>query len=223
LPRSGFTLLPHVRCRVDSELLRYRSVKQPLVVSVGRIYEEKGFHLALDAARKADCPMALAGELRNDPKDLQYFEREIAPRLDEQRRYLGPIPAAKRHELLSVARAVLVPNLADASNSIVALEALSSGTPVIGMVSPGDQPQELVADGLNGFLVRNPREMATAIRRAELLLSRDCLELAIRNGGTLAMTRAYETLYRRISLGAKIPEPHWAVMQPGVLSLADVY
>ena len=214
--------LPAIRCRVDAEICRYRSVKQPMVVALGRICEETRLHLALDAARRADCALALAGELRNDTKDNGYFEREILPRLDERRQYLGPVGVARRHELLSQARALLVPDLENGSNTVVLLEAMSSGTPVIGMTSRSGA-HDLIADGLNGFLVANPREMTTAIRRAELLQPRDCLELAVRNGGTLAMTRAYETLYRRIRADANVPPQRWSAVQAGTSWLADVY
>jgi glycosyltransferase involved in cell wall biosynthesis len=220
--RNPSEFIPAIRCRVDAELCRYRSVKQALVVAIGRICEETRFHVALDAAKKADCAMALAGELRNDPRDLEYFEREIAPRLDERRQYLGPITVARRHDLLSHAQALLVPDFGDGTNTVVVLEAMSSGTPVIGLCSDSGA-NELVADGLNGFIVSSAREMATAIRRAEMLQPRDCLELAVRNGGTLAMTRAYETLYRRIRSDANVPKQHWAAVQHGTSWLADVY
>ncbi|RZI95734.1 MAG: glycosyltransferase family 4 protein, partial [Microbacterium sp.] len=54
-------------------------------VWVGRLVPEKAPHLALDAARRADMPIDLAGPVF----DADYFAREVAPRLNDRARYVG--------------------------------------------------------------------------------------------------------------------------------------
>ncbi len=48
---------------------------------MGRICPEKGFHIALDAAREAGVPLLLAGGVFAYPEHRRYFAEAIAPRL----------------------------------------------------------------------------------------------------------------------------------------------
>ena len=83
------------------------------------------------------------------------------PRLDRRRRFLGPLGFARKRRLLAAARCLLVPSLARETASLVAMEALACGTPVIAF--PNGALAEVVEDGRTGFLVENTREMAAAI------------------------------------------------------------
>src|SRR5262249_4308622 len=55
-PRSPL-LLPTIRNGVEIERFRLRAPKRDFVVALGRICPEKGFHVALDAARRARIKM----------------------------------------------------------------------------------------------------------------------------------------------------------------------
>ena len=100
-------------------------------MALGRICPEKGYHIALDAAARAGVPMVLAGEVFRYPAHEQYFRDEIAPRLDASRRFIGPVGLHRKRRLLSEARCLLAPSLAPETSSLVAMEALACGTPVI--------------------------------------------------------------------------------------------
>jgi glycosyltransferase involved in cell wall biosynthesis len=59
--RASAPLLPAIRNGVPVERLATRVSKDDFVISIGRISREKGFHIALDAAKRAGVAMILAG------------------------------------------------------------------------------------------------------------------------------------------------------------------
>ncbi|MCC2664445.1 MAG: glycosyltransferase, partial [Geminicoccaceae bacterium] len=86
----GARLLPDVPNGVAVDALAARHAKRRFALALGRICPEKGFHIALDAARRAGMALLLAGEVFGYEAHEAYFAREIAPRLDARRRFLGP-------------------------------------------------------------------------------------------------------------------------------------
>lgn len=210
-------LLPFVRNGIEVETYEWRAKKQQFVLGLGRICPEKGFHLALEAARNAGVPMILAGELFPYEKHVKYFEREIVPRLDSERRYIGPAGAVKKRELLAAASALLVPSLVAETSSLVTMEALASGTPVIAFKT-GALP-ELIKEGLNGYLVQNETEMGSAISKIGVLKPADCRGSAEVNCSCGGLDQNYMSLYRRMLDGA---EEKRKPVRAGLSWLADV-
>jgi len=166
------------------------------VVAVGRICPEKGFHLALEAAHRADLDLCLAGELFPYDEHRRHFDEEIRPRLDSRRVFLGPVGLEAKRRLLSSALALLVPSLVEETSSLVAMEALACGTPVIafGRRALG----EIVEHGRTGFLVGDVAEMAAAIPRAGGIDPEACRAAARARFSAEAMVERYLDLYRWI-------------------------
>src|SRR5262249_25501474 len=138
--------------------LATRVSRRNFVLSLGRICPEKGYHLALEAAIAARLPMILAGEIFRYEAHERYYAQEIAPRLNGVRKFIGPVGLARKRRLLSAARCLLVPSLVPETSSLVAMEALACGTPVIAF--PSGALAEIVEHGRTGFLVKNETEMA---------------------------------------------------------------
>ena len=69
-----------------------RHARRGFALVLGRICPEKGIHLALEAAHRADVPLLVAGEVYGYAAHRAYFEDEVRPRLDARRRFLGPFP-----------------------------------------------------------------------------------------------------------------------------------
>ena len=173
------------------------SRKCGFALTLARICPEKGLHLALDAAQAADMPMLLGGAIFPYLSHQAYFRADILPRLDRQRRYLGPVGFNRKRRLLAAARCLLVPSLVAETSSLVAMEAASCGTPVIAFRS-GALP-EVVEDGRTGFLVDDVAGMAAAIGRVDLIDPAICRETAQRRFSIERMTAAYIDRYRMLA------------------------
>lgn len=175
-------------------------VADDYAVALGRICPEKGFHLALEAARRAGAPLVLAGRVFEHSEHERYFAREIVPRLDHRRRFIGPVGLRHKRRLLSGARCLLVSSLVDETSSLVAMESLACGTPVVAF-RVGALP-EIVEHGRTGYLVDHADEMAEAIDAARDLDPAVCRAEATARFSAATMTRAYVALYRRLASGA---------------------
>lgn len=173
--------------------------KSDFVFSLGRICPEKGFHIALGAAKRAGIKMQLAGAVFDYETHCHYFETEIAPRLDSEREFIGPVGKDKKHCLMSQARCVLIPSQAPETSSLVAMEALACGTPVVAF--PNGALPEIIQDGVNGFLVNDETEMADAIKFSATLSSKRCWETAHCRFNSRRMVAAYLRRYEIILRG----------------------
>jgi glycosyltransferase involved in cell wall biosynthesis len=81
------------------------NTKRNFALALGRICPEKGLHLAMDACKQAGIPFFLGVKVFDYPSHLEYFRKEIQPREDHQRRFLGPL-GGKRKNVFSPAPAV---------------------------------------------------------------------------------------------------------------------
>lgn len=200
-------LLETIPNGVRSEEFIATSTMRRGVLSLGRICPEKGFHLALGAAKRAGVPMLLAGEVFRYPAHMEYFDREIAPRLDQERRFIGPVGFSMKRELLASAECLLVPSLASETSSLVAMEALASGTPVIAF--PAGALPEIIDHGRTGFIVQDEAEMADAIHAVRQLDPEDCRRVARERYSLNRTIHSYLCLYRQLAEegGMWKPEP----------------
>jgi glycosyltransferase involved in cell wall biosynthesis len=193
---GSLDLLPEIENGVAIERFALHRRKRGFALALSRICPEKGLHLALDAAKEANVALLLGGRIFPYREHEDYFDREIAPRLDARRRFLGPLGLARKRRLLGAARCLLVPSLAPETSSLVAMEALASGTPVVAF--PSGALPEIVEDGVTGFLVRNTSEMAEAIHRSAELDPEACRLAARRRFSSTVMVERYLALYQRL-------------------------
>ncbi|MGI4732893.1 MAG: glycosyltransferase [Janthinobacterium lividum] len=164
---------------------------------LGRVAPEKGFHHAIDAARLAGVPLIAAGELFPYAAHRRYFDEEVVPRLDADRRFVGAVHGAAKCSLLAQARCVLIPSTAPETSSLVAMEALASGTPVVAYRA-GALP-DIVEQGVTGFIVDDVAEMAVAIGRIDTIDRAACRTAAVARFSHRGMTDAYLSLYHRLA------------------------
>ena len=170
-----------------------RHSKRAFALMIARICPEKGVHLGIEAAKAADCDLLIAGELYPYPEHEAYFREEVAPRLDRRRRFIGPVGFARKRRLLTAARALLAPALADETSSLVAREAIACGTPVVAF-RRGALP-ETVRDGVTGVLVDDVQGMAAALRQLGRIDPERCRAEARERFPLERMTAQYLALY----------------------------
>lgn len=178
--------------------------KSNYAVVIGRICPEKGLHLAIEAAERARVPLIIAGSVFEYPEHRAYFDSMIQPRLSSSIRFIGPIGGARKASLLSGARCLLVPSLAPETSSLVAMEAIASGTPVIAF--PNGALPEIVTHGRTGFLVNSAEQMAEAISEVDLISPGECRREAERRFSSGRMIAEYLELYYSASHHPAIPE-----------------
>lgn len=167
---------------------------------LGRVCPEKGTAIALRIAHRLDLALIAAGPVHPFASHRSYFSEQVAPLLDEKRAWVGPVGRERKTQLLAEARCVLIPSLAAETGSLVAMEAISSGTPVIAFRA-GALP-EIVESGVTGFVVDSEDEMAEAINHALEISPARCREEALRRFDSARMVGDYVNLYRDL-LGAK--------------------
>jgi glycosyltransferase involved in cell wall biosynthesis len=192
-------LLPHIDNGVPLEAFEPRVSKRNFALALGRICPEKGFHLALDAAAEAGIPLLIAGQVFPYREHQEYFATEIAPRCEGRSgaRFIGPVGLARKRRLLAAARCLLIPSLVPETSSLVGMEALASGTPVIAF--PSGALPEIIEHGRTGLLVDGPHEMARAIRQIDRIQPSVCRAAARERFSADRMIGQYLSLYERLA------------------------
>jgi glycosyltransferase involved in cell wall biosynthesis len=193
----GAELLPDIENGVPFTGSRLGYAKRKFCLALGRICAEKGFHLAITAAERARTPLLLGGQVFNFKTHQEYFEKEIAPRCKGQIRFLGPVGMLRKRRLLAAARCLLVPSLVPETSSLVAMEALACGTPVIAF--PSGALPEIVEHGRTGFLVKDEIEMADAIAAVDSIDRQLCFEAARNRFSLERMLERYFEMYRQLA------------------------
>jgi glycosyltransferase involved in cell wall biosynthesis len=175
------------------ELLHVPVRKRTYAFALGRICPEKGFDDALDAVRLAKVPFLMAGTVFPYAAHEAHFQEAIRPRLSWRRRWIGTVEGERKRYLLGAARVLLVPSKALETSSLVAMEALAAGTPVVAY--PNGALPEIVEDGHTGFLVEGVEGMLQGIRRAGEIDPEACRAIARERFSAERMVERYIRRY----------------------------
>jgi glycosyltransferase involved in cell wall biosynthesis len=144
-----------IYCGIDEDSLPPAIVpvpKQPRLVNVGRLAEQKGQLLLIEAAaqlrsRGIDFELVIVGD---GPKRTDVERRISQLSLENQVRITGYLGNRDVRTELQHARALVLPSFAEGL-PIVIMEALAQGRPVISTYIAGIP--ELIQPGINGWLV----------------------------------------------------------------------
>jgi glycosyltransferase involved in cell wall biosynthesis len=136
----------------------------------------------------------IAGKV--DPFDQDYYEREIAPKIDGTSvRFIGEVAGASKREVLEGAIALL--HLVQWSEpfGLVMVEAMASGTPVVAM-RHGSIP-EVVSHGRSGFIVDTLDHAVKALGNLDQLDPEACRQEAVARFDVSRMVDGYLALYEQ--------------------------
>lgn len=178
----------------------------------GRIIESKGVHLAIEACKKANVELRIAGKhYENLGKDT-YWKEKIKPQIDNKHiKYVGFINTLKaKQDFLSNAKALIMPSTWEEPFGMVAIESLACGTPVIGIRS-GAIP-EIVEDGINGYLVNKDminkveldegniiEKLVLAINKINNIDRKECRKSFEKKFTLQKMVKGYEEIYIKLT------------------------
>lgn len=189
--QHSMPLLRTIHHGVQVEDYRFERRKGDYLVFLGRIAPAKGTHLAIQVARQTGMPLKIAGEIQ--PMFREYWDREVAPHVDGRHiEYVGEADFALKNELLADARALLFPIQWDEPFGLIVIESMACGTPVLAL--PGGSMQELVRDGVNGYLCADAAEMAQRVVNLDVEPAR-CREYVRAHFGLDVMLARYEALF----------------------------
>jgi glycosyltransferase involved in cell wall biosynthesis len=159
----------------------------------GRIHPDKGTAHAIEVARRCGRRLVIAGIIQ----DEKYFDDEVAPHVDGDRvRYLGPVDASARADVLGGAHALLHLIDFDEPFGYSVVEAMACGTPVI--ANSRGSMGELIVDRVTGFLVDDIDSAVAAASSAGDLDRRKIAKLAAERFTVATMIDKYVAVYRDV-------------------------
>jgi glycosyltransferase involved in cell wall biosynthesis len=178
---------------------RARARRRGFAFTLGRICPEKGQDDALDAAARAGMPLLVAGLAYPYAEHQAFLRERVLPRLDRTRRWVGTVAGHTKERLLAQARCVVIPSKAAETSSLVAMEAMAAGTPVVAYRA-GALP-EIVEHGRTGLLVDigDIDGLASAMRAAEAIDPDLCRATARERFSLVRMTGAYMARYAELT------------------------
>ena len=175
----------------------FRAAKDDYDLFLGRLHSVKGYRWAVAAAKHSGRRLLIAGGWR--------------PSLRRNIRYAGAVDGRRKAELLAGARCLWMPALWDEPFGLTLIEALFSGTPVLG-TRRGALP-EVIAPNV-GALCDSLDEMIAAAETIHTRHPEACRAHAERNFSHLVMAQEYVRMYHTLletgTLPPGRPAPHLA-------------
>ncbi len=181
---------------LDPSSFSLQSEPEDYVCYVGKFSEAKGPLLAIEAARKLDLRLLLAG-----PED-DYFRERIKPHIDGRSvEYVGYVSGAQRDKLLGGAKALLYPIQSPEPFGLIQVEAMMCGTPVAAMRLGATS--EIIDEGVTGYCADTPRDFAQQTLRCFELDRRRVRERAETRYSASRMAREYARVYESLGSGVQ--------------------
>jgi len=162
---------------------------------IGRMTDQKRPDRAIDVARAGGHELRLAGDI--DAGNPLWFDRHVAPELDAQILYIGPVDDRHKQSLLGNALALLFPIDWPEPFGLVMIEAMACGTPVIAWRNGA--VEEIIEEGVSGFVVGSHAEAVEAVRRAPELDRQRVREAFLERFTARRMAQDYVRLYRQLA------------------------
>jgi glycosyltransferase involved in cell wall biosynthesis len=189
---AGLRYVGTVYNGIDLGLYPLRERGGEALVFLGRIHPDKGTHLAIAVAQQSGRPLLIAGIIQ----DEGYFREQVAPHLNGQIQYVGPVDVAGKNALFGEALALLHLNTIPERFGLVLAEANAAGVPVIAMDL--GSCREVIADGETGFLVNDVAAAVVAVGRVGAIADAACRARVERLFSVETMVAGYERAYQAV-------------------------
>ncbi len=178
---------------IDTDSFRLHTSPSSDLLFFGRIHPDKGTAHAIEVARRADRRLIIAGIVQ----DEHYFREEVQPHVDGDRvRFIGPVGAQQRAEVLGGAHALLHLIDFDEPFGFSVVEAMACGTPVIAF--DRGSMAELIDHGVSGYLVDDANGAVRAVEAVSVMDREAIRSATVRRFDRAAMVRNYANLYSQI-------------------------
>ena len=172
-----------------------RRERDGYLLFLGRFSPAKGADRAIQAALRAGRQLILAGKV--DPVDIAHVRSSVEPWIDGDRiRTVGEVGGETKRALLAGADALLFPIEWQEPFGLVMVEALATGTPVIGFRRAS--VPEVIRDGVTGFVVDDVDGMAAAVPRLGEIDRAACRREAEERFSVGRMVDDVEAMYRHV-------------------------
>ncbi len=160
---------------------------------LGRITPDKGTHNAIEIARAHGIPLIIAGQVEKNRSAEAYFNKEIKPHLSSKVIHIAGVNGEQRRRLYRDASCFLMPIEWPEPFGNVIVEALASGTPVLGF-NNGALP-EIVDNGKTGIVVDTVQDAIDAVTELGNIDPRECRRQAELKFSSPVMTAKYIAVY----------------------------
>ncbi len=165
--------------------------KKDYFLYLARVREDKGVLEAIEVVKKSGQKLIIAG-----PKDNNFFQDKVKPKLNSKISYVGDLNFKKKISFLKNAKALLHPHHLPEAFGISMIEAQACGTPVIAFGAGASR--EVVKDKKTGYIVKDSKEMLSALSTLNSINPQDCRNFIAENFSSLAMADSYEAIYKKI-------------------------
>ena len=165
------------------------------LVWLGRIHHGKGLWNAINVAKISKEKLIIAGNITCET-DEEYFQ-SVKPMIDgKQIKYIGEVDLKQKNKLLKNAKTLLFPTIWEEPFGLVMIEAMATGTPVIGFKK--GSVSEVIKNNKTGFVVEDDQEMVKAIKKIDKISRADCRKHIEDNFTIEKMVDGYEEVYQKI-------------------------
>lgn len=192
--KEYFNFIDVVYNSVDLNLFKFNPKPKDQLIYAGRMRENKGPHIALEAAKQANENIIVAGSGVG-----KFWEEKVLPYKDDANtEFLGHIPYERMPDLFANSKAFLFPLTHDEPFGMVVIEAMACGTPVIAY--DNGPVHELIEDGITGFIVKDNsvNGLVRAIKKIDQINRKKCREHVEKKFSIDGMVHGYESVYKKI-------------------------